>query len=199
MRTDQDLMMAYQDGDVAAFETLTRRYWGPVYRFLRRLVGNDAVAEEILSETFFKLHRAAATYQPRGRFSTFLFAIAHHKAIDVLREARRQGTREPLSPTGRDGRSHTITLESPELRPDAKYEFKETMQNVDRILESLPDAHRAAFILYYQEELPTKEIARVLDVKPSSVRAYLTHARTALRAEISNTHEPCATPYGAGR
>ncbi len=177
MRSDEELMTAYQKGDRSAFEALVQRYQGRIYRFLVRLVGNETLAEDAVMETFFKLHRAADRYRSQARFSPYLFTIAYREGLMVLRKLRQEAATIPgfdetraRSATGGPRWPTTPTTES-------HVEARDRLQAVDRALEMLAEAQRAVFLLYYREELSTADIARVLQIPAGSVRAYLCQAR----------------------
>ena len=87
---DIALMLAFRDGDEAAFDRLFRRWAGPLLRYLERMIGDGAVAEELVQETFFRVHRARARYESRARFSTWLYRIATNLAINELKRPRRR-------------------------------------------------------------------------------------------------------------
>ena len=77
------------DGDLAAFERLVRRYQAHVWRFLRHLLGDAALAEDVTQETFLRLYQRLPTFEGRSRFSTWVFRVARNAGVDALRAARR--------------------------------------------------------------------------------------------------------------
>ena len=92
-RSDDDLMHAFAAGDVAAFQTLYARHQAALYRFVRRLLGPQAAtqADEVFQDAWMKLIRARREWQPQGaRLRTWLFTIAHHRAVDCLRQSGRE-------------------------------------------------------------------------------------------------------------
>src|SRR5262249_28816602 len=83
---DEDLMLAYRDGNAAAFETLYTRHRGGLYRFVLRGVKVRAVAEELYQEIWVKVIEARERWTPRAKFTTWLYTIAHHQLIDHWRK-----------------------------------------------------------------------------------------------------------------
>ena len=75
-------MLAFQAGDARAFEVLVRRHRTPVYNFILRFTGHRARAEDLLQETWLKVVRSAPEYQPRARFTTWVYTIARNLCID---------------------------------------------------------------------------------------------------------------------
>src|SRR5258708_19774395 len=84
---DAGLMLRYRDGDAAAFAALYRQYKGPLYRYLLRHVRNACAAADLFQEVWSHLIATRARYEPRAKFATFLFHIAHNCAIDFSRRA----------------------------------------------------------------------------------------------------------------
>src|SRR3954471_18385586 len=88
-RSDEMLMAAYASGDRAAFEALFARLAPRVHRFFRRSFGAEATADDLLQQTFFKVHRARATYRPDMKVGPWIFAIAARVRLDELRRRKR--------------------------------------------------------------------------------------------------------------
>ena len=86
--SDENLMLRYAAGEAAAFDLLYGRYRVRLLRYLVRLTGQAAVAEELYQDTWSRVIDARARYEPSARFAAWLFRIAHHLAIDHLRRSR---------------------------------------------------------------------------------------------------------------
>lgn len=178
--TDEMLMAAHGRGDMAAYEELVRRYWTPVLGFLRRILQNEAAVDDALLETFFKLHRSAPSYEPRARFSTFLFSIAYREAVNQLRVQQRDGAlRSALRAAGEDEKVPALTT-AIQKDCESQVQARQDLIILDGVLESLPEVQRVIFLLYHREELRTDEIAAVLELPPGTVRTYLARARNRL-------------------
>lgn len=177
-------MVAYQAGEAAAFEALVMRYRRQVFGFLRRLIKDDGLAEDCMLETFFKVHRSAASYEPKGQFKTFLFRIAYNLGLNVLRDGRRWRGLTPLE-VQEDSRGastgYQLELADPADGPEALLQSRQTVARLQRGIAELPEVQRAVFLLYYQDGLQTGEIAEVVGVPSGSVRAWLSMARKTLR------------------
>src|ERR1700733_8389874 len=94
--SDEVLMRRYAVGDAKSFEALYQRHEMRVWRYLERNVRNAAVADDLMQEVWFSVAREAARYQPRARFSTWLFAIAHNRMVDAIRGSRPQVSLEAV-------------------------------------------------------------------------------------------------------
>src|SRR5438477_2239725 len=82
---DAQLMLRVREGDEESFRVLLEKHRDPVIHYLQRMVQNDAVSEELAQEVFLRVYRARRTYQPAARFTTWLFRIATHLALNWLR------------------------------------------------------------------------------------------------------------------
>lgn len=95
---DPAVVLAARDGDLRAFEHLVRAYQAPIWRFLRHLLGDAELAEDVTQETFVRVHRRLRTFDGRSRFSTWLFQVARNAGIDALRARARRERLELLPP-----------------------------------------------------------------------------------------------------
>src|SRR5205085_11705613 len=96
--TDEQLVQRYRSGEPAAFEELVRRHHDDLIRFLIRLSGNRAVAEDAFQETFLQVHLSLDTFDATRRFKPWLFTIAANKARDALRRSARRRTLDLSAP-----------------------------------------------------------------------------------------------------
>src|SRR5579871_2838780 len=87
---DAQLMLRVKDGDGASFTELLEKHRSPVVHFLFRMVQDHAVAEELAQEVFLRVYRSRATYEPTARFTTWLFRIATHLALNWLRDGKNE-------------------------------------------------------------------------------------------------------------
>src|SRR5438093_13451501 len=93
---DAELMLRVKDGDGASFGLLLEKHRSAVIHFLYRMVQNHAIAEELAQEVFLRVYRSRATYEPTAKFTTWLFRIATHLALNSLRDAKYERLQESL-------------------------------------------------------------------------------------------------------
>src|SRR5580765_4125043 len=93
---DAELMLRVKEGDGASFGILLEKHRSPVVHFLFRMVQNQAVAEELAQEVFLRVYRSRSTYEPTARFTTWLFRIATHLALNFLRDQKHEKFQERL-------------------------------------------------------------------------------------------------------
>ena len=107
---DTRLMLAFRDGDTAALSELYRHWAGPLLRCLERMVREKSIAEELMQETFIRVHGARDRYVPEARFSTWLFRIGRNLALNELERVR---SRAPHLTTDESPREPGATRRAP--------------------------------------------------------------------------------------
>jgi RNA polymerase sigma-70 factor, ECF subfamily len=157
------LIRAAAAGDLEAFERLVRLYQEPVWRFLRRLLGDAGMAEDVAQETFLRVFRRLPTFTFEARFSTWVFQIARNAGVDELRSRSRRIRLASLAPPA------APTVGMPEARAE-----------IDAALASLPVELREAILLIEVLGLRYHEVARVLGVPVGTVKSRVFSARSRL-------------------
>jgi RNA polymerase sigma-70 factor, ECF subfamily len=168
------VVQAAMDGDLAAFERLVRIYQAHVWRFLRHLLGDAALAEDVTQETFLRLYQRLPTFAGRSRFSTWVFRVARNAGVDALRAARRH-----------DRLLATLPPPPPGPAPEARVEAMAAVA-------SLSPKLREALLLVEVFGFTYREAAEVLRVPDGTVKSRVYHARvrlTAWREEARNAGE----------
>src|SRR3982750_2858783 len=93
---DAELMLRVKEGDGASFGVLLDKHRSPVVHFLFRMGQNQAVAEELAQEVFLRVYRSRSTYEPTAKFTTWLFRIATHVALNSLRDHKNERLQDRL-------------------------------------------------------------------------------------------------------
>jgi RNA polymerase sigma-70 factor, ECF subfamily len=162
---DPALIRAAAGGDIAAFERIVRAYQQHVWRFLRRLLGDRAAAEDVAQETFLRVYRALPGFAHEARFSTWVFRIARNAGLDELRRRRRRerlaAAVRPADPVGSVG---------------------EARAEIEAALAGLPLDLREALVLVEVFGLPYAEVAAVIGVPVGTVKSRVFRARERLAA-----------------
>lgn len=177
---DSALMLRYQDGDVAAFETLYRRHNDPLYRYLLRLCRHEATAEDIFQEAWGKIVKSRASYRPTAKFSTFLYRVAHNCFIDHVRRNKRHA-----NTTEFEAELHAHPGEQPEMSVERSL----AKERLSRALLNLPDEQRDAFLLHEEAGLNLDQIASVTGSNRETAKSRLRYAVGKLRAAIDEDQE----------
>jgi RNA polymerase sigma-70 factor (ECF subfamily) len=177
LESDERLMQLFQGGDVRAFEELVRRHRTPVFSFLLRLTGDRGRAEDLCQETFLRVVRASAEWQPRALFRTWLYAVARNQATD---DARRRAFRR-TEPLDGPGRTEEPADDPP---PDHAAEGALLRPKLEAALAALPPEQREVFLLREHAGLRFPEIAEVTGVPENTVKSRMRYALEALRARL---------------
>jgi len=173
-------MRRFASGEARAFEALYRRYELRVFRYLLRHVRNPSLAEDLLQEVWFAVARDAPRYVPLGRFSAWLFTLAHHRMMDAFRASRPEVSWEALN---RDDPLDSRPAPAGES-PDAAVLAGEQLAVLLSALEELPAEQRDAFLLQQEGGLSVEEIASAAGCSFETAKSRLRYARTKLRERL---------------
>ena len=177
---DARLMLEFRAGDRRAFEALFARYSQPLVSLLARMVPDRGRAEELAQEVFVRVYKARERYEPKAKFSTWLFGIAHNLALNELDRAYRRRER-PLEP------AHESSYEDPAPGIEAQLDAKRVAERLEHGLLELPARQRAAITLRSERGLGYQEIAAAMGTSVSSVKSLLHRARERLLLELGET------------
>lgn len=176
MESDEALMQRVQRSDEDAFEALFSRYRGRLYGFLLRRVG-DADADDLFQETWLRVVRSRELFDPRRRFSTWLFQIANNLARDRgRRQAVRTKARGELVEQAREAEANPLRASEP---------VDERLDVAGRIA-ALPGRLREVLLLRYYQQMSEREIAEVVGIPQGTVKSRLHTAIRTLRAEAES-------------
>lgn len=177
---DSALMLRYQDGDTAAFETLYRRHNDPLYRYLLRLCRHRDTAEDIFQDVWGKIIKARSNYRPTAKFTTFLYRVAHNCFIDHIRRNKRH-----TNSTEFDPEIHS----DPGEQPDVLTERSLARERLLVALQDLPEAQRDAFLLREEAGLSVAQIASVTGCSRETAKSRIRYAVTKLKVAISEPED----------
>jgi RNA polymerase sigma-70 factor, ECF subfamily len=173
------LIRAAAAGDRAAFERIVRDQQVHVWRFLRRLLGDATLAEDVAQETFLRVYTRLDTFNFEAKFTTWMFQIARNAGLDALRARDR---RSRLS-----ANAERVPV-APPTTPDVRVE-------VQAALDSLPPALRTALLMVEVLGLRYREVAEVLEVAEGTVKSRVFHARLRLHQwAVESEHEAAGCP-----
>ncbi len=202
---DDALMTAYANGDAAAFEQLYARHQAGLYRFVRRLLGTalSSQVDEVFQDTWLRVVHARQRWQPQGAtFRTWLFTLAHHRVIDLLRRSGREVSvdafegegDEPWQPQTTDGAAwqHWPAPAGAAPQGEELAFWRRAGEKLLDCLDQLPVPQRSAFLLHHDDGLALDEVARALEVGFETAKTRLRYAMSKLRTCMGAYLEPIA-------
>ena len=184
LEPDAELMLRVKDGDATSFALLLERHRVAVIHFLYRMVLNQAVAEELAQEVFLRVYRARLSYEPTAKFTTWLFRIAMHLALNCLRDGRVERGPERLDLETQETAARQVPDRRPTVEQDLVYGVK--LAEVRQAIQTLPAKQRAAVLMHKYQEMEYSQIARVLNCSESAVKSLLFRAYETLRARLAH-------------
>jgi len=183
--------------DAHAFAQLVRRWEGPIQRLCARMTGDAHRGEDLAQETFARLFAQRKSYQPQGRFSTFLWRAALNICYDELRRLHRRA--EPaLIEDGSEATESWPEFAAVEPAPDQSLVERERHDLVRKAVLQLPEPYRTVVVLRHYENLKFREIADVLEVPEGTVKSRMAEALSQLtrllNRSLENKNKPLKTP-----
>jgi RNA polymerase sigma-70 factor (ECF subfamily) len=168
--SDEVLIGRIAGGDRLAMQVLFARHHVRVFRFVLRLVRNEATAEDLISEVFLDVWRQAGKFEGRSAVSTWLLAIARFKALSALRRKPEQELDEEAAEA----------IEDTSDTPDVTLEKKQKSEIIRQTLSGLSTEHREVIDLVYYHEKSVEEVAEIVGIPEATVKTRMFYARKKL-------------------
>lgn len=187
---DAQLMLRVREGDNDSFRILLEKHRNPLVHFLQRMVQDAGVSEELAQEVFLRIYRSRSSYEPSAKFTTWMFRIASHLALNWLRDEKHERTASRIDGP-RPGNERHGELAFRDVR-DGRPSVEEGMVYENRLREvrdsiaSLPAKQRAAVLMHKYEEMDYAQIAQALECSESAVKSLLFRAYETLRARLAH-------------
>ncbi len=172
---DNELMTRCREGSTDAFETLVDRHKDRLVNFFYGLCNNRARAEDFAQEVFIKIFKNRDSYEPSGKFTSYMFTIAKNHWYDYLRS--KESDRNPISldqPLGSeesDFNLKSLLEHENALEPHQALTEEEKKELLHRAVEQLPESHRMVIVLSNFEQKPHEEISEILDIPVGTVKS----------------------------
>ena len=184
--SDAELVALIRRGKTEGIAQLVDRYSPRLYRYLRRLVGEPALAEDILQDTWLRVVERLDRYDAQQPFAGWLFAIARHRAIDTLRQRARESHSFGSLAEGRENDAgerldplEWVAAQTPS--PLDELATADLERRVAEVFTRLPRHYREVLTLRFHEGLRLEEIARLLDLPLSTVKSRVQRGLVMLR------------------
>jgi RNA polymerase sigma-70 factor (ECF subfamily) len=185
--SDAAIMLRVAAGDEAGFNYLVEKYHRPMIHFLFRMVGNQAIAEELSQEVFLRVYRARDSYRAEAKFTTWLYRIATNLAVNHARDTKHERMAktvyldEPDTETGTapDVADGEMTAEQSLLRD-------ERMTAIRKHVMALPERQRMAVLMHKYQGMDYRQIGEVLKLSESATKSLLFRAYQTLRDKLKD-------------
>jgi len=178
---DAQLMLAYARGEMRAFETLYSRHRGALYRYLVRQARDGEIANDLFQEVWSRVIVNRARYEPRAKFRTFLFTLAHNCFIDHCRRMKAR----PAGMVIEDADAADLLPAAEESQPDSALSRDEATRRYRAALATLPAEQRDVYLLHEESDLSLEEIARVTGVGAETAKSRLRYAVAKLKSALA--------------
>jgi RNA polymerase sigma-70 factor (ECF subfamily) len=172
--SDEMLVTRIAAGDKLAMQALVARHRGSVYRWLLRFVGNETVAEDLLSDVFFDVWQQAGRFEGRAAVTTWLLSIARFKALSARRRRNDSELDETIEATVADSADN----------PEIALQKKSRSELVRTALMKLSPDHREIIDLVYYHEKSVEDCALILGIPAATVKTRMFYARKKLAEQV---------------
>ena len=182
--SDEQLMLAYRDGDAAAFDTLYRRHKGGVYRYMLRQCRDAGVADELFQDVWMNFIRAREGYTVQAKFTTYIYKLAHNRLIDHYRK-HGQATLVSFDDDSEEAPLVAEPVAAPRDEPEKHLDIKQQAAQLLQLLGALPPPQREAFVMQYEGGMSVEEIADATGVTRETAKSRLRYAMTKIREGLA--------------
>ena len=186
-KKESELVSKAKNGDRGAFEELLKKYEARTYSSAYRILGNRSDAADVLQEASIKAFQSLLKFSGRSSFGTWFYRIAINLCLLKLRKQKKTPVSLEAMTTVRkdDGKEQPFEITDWSHNPAASLANTELRELLEKKIAGLPDIYRTPFVLYEIEDLPVKEIARILKISESAVKTRLHRSRSLLREKLS--------------
>ncbi|MGA2205282.1 MAG: sigma-70 family RNA polymerase sigma factor [Terracidiphilus sp.] len=186
-KSDAAIMLRVAEGDEAGFNYLAEKYHRPMIHFLYRMVGNQAIAEELAQEVFLRVYRARSSYRAEARFTTWLYRIATNLAVNYARDTRNERRAQTVyldAPDAETGTAPDVADDEPTAEQQLLRE--ERMAAIRRHVMALPERQRMAVLMHKYQGMDYQQIGEALKLSESATKSLLFRAYQTLRDKLKD-------------
>ena len=186
-KSDAAIMLRVAEGDETSFTYLAQKYHRPMIHFLFRMVGNQAIAEELAQEVFLRVYRARGSYRAEARFTTWLYRIATNLAVNYARDTKNERKAQTVyldQPDEETGMSPDLADDEPSA--EERLLRDERMAAIRLHVMALPERQRMAVLMHKYQGMGYRQIGEVLKLSESATKSLLFRAYQTLREKLKD-------------
>ena len=181
--SDEGLVGLCLTGEERAFEELVERYNRAIFNYVIRLIGFSEDARDAVQEIFIKAFRSLSKLNPRNKFKSWLYRIAHNHCVDILRRRKPTVALDAKIENGEGGAYH-FQLVDRSADPERRALARETGELLEEAIMELPAVFREVIVLRHLQELSYEEIGRVMKMPLGTVKTNIFRGREMLRERL---------------
>lgn len=183
---DVDLVRASQDGSLAAFDELIRRYQQRVYATVYHMTSNHEDADDLTQESFIKAFKALKRFKGDSSFYTWVYRIAVNRTINFLKQRKRKSYHMSLNDMDLQVEKHAdLLMFISDKTPRRDVRLNELQEQMNKAMQKLSETHRLTVTLHDIQGMSHEEIGKIMDCNTGTVRSRLFYARQQLQALLS--------------
>jgi len=182
---DTELMLSVREGDDEAFATLVRRFQSRVVGLAYRYIGDRESAEDLAQEAFLRVYKARERYEPRAKFSTWLYRIVVNLCLNEIRWRKGRPAMALAVATETSSNLNVEVSDNGEPEPIQMMQDAELADTLREIIGTLPENQRIAILLNKYEGLSYLEVAESMELSVMAVKSLLTRARVKIKEKLS--------------
>lgn len=180
LTTDHDLMLSVRDGNIDNLGLLFEKYHRQVFNFFLKQTGSQQASEDLVQDVFYRMLKYKHTYRAEGKFTTWMFSIAHNAKIDYYRKRKRKG----------DALEDTDQLIDQDPGPGDRLEKLDESELIQQALSKLSSDKREVLVLSRFKNLKYEEIGEIMGCKVGTIKA---RVHRALKELAEHYHELAGT------
>ncbi|GBK66047.1 ECF RNA polymerase sigma factor SigW [Paenibacillus macerans] len=182
---DARLVKLARKGDQGAFAELVDLYKDKLFHLGYRMLSNRHEAEDVVQETFLRVHKNWSRYDDKQKFSTWIYRIATNLCIDRLRK-RKPSYYLDAEMNDQEGMDGYTLIPGDDKTPETEYLLSETQRTIHQAIAGLPAKYKSVIILRYLQEMSLQEISEVLDMPVTTVKTRVHRGREFLRKKLEH-------------
>lgn len=183
--SDEDLMEYFQNGYELAFNELVRRYQDRLHNFLFRYTRDYHDCEDLVQETFLRVHKSKDSYERIARFSTWMYTIALNLAKSLYKKKQRM-YKVSIHKDPNDSEDYELHIEDSKILPDQELHEKLSLEQLEKALMTLPEEFREVVMLRDLQQMTYEEIAEITDTPMGTVKSRINRGRAQIQQMIES-------------